>query len=297
MRFGTLLLILATPVGWAQTPDTIAAERYLPLPLGAVWEYEHWSDDCSMFPICQTQSLGQVQHRVVGDSVAGGISYVVVRTQHGLVELVRFDAASRHGVVRHPDGSESYWPTLAPPCPLDAPFGAWVMCEDGQEAFISQGEFTVWEGGQPITIVTKAIERFGSHTASYAADLGLIDEMRGDIGGTGSYLLFAHVGSLTYGSPVVAVENGPHSPTTTLRVRPNPVRDGERLSVGLPRGTALRVDAFDALGRRVHASDVAPGSGMRPITIDLRGWVPGVYVVRVTTSDGRTLAARVVRAD
>ena len=73
-----------------------------------------------------------------------------------------------------------------------------------------------------------------------------------------------------------------------VRVVRNPV--GEALELeGMER--AARVEVYSVVGARVHAEAL---HGEPRVTIDARGWVHGVYVVRVAASDGeRTL--RVVK--
>ena len=91
-------------------------------------------------------------------------------------------------------------------------------------------------------------------------------------------------------------ESAPNNPETAVesvqlagvRVVRNPV--GEALELeGMER--AARVEVYSVVGARVHAEALR---GEPRVTIDARGWVHGVYVVRVEASDGeRTL--RVVK--
>ncbi len=303
-RFATLLgLLLSVSAATAQTPDTTAAWRYLPLPLGAVWEYEHWVEECPMFPICDIRVTGYSQQRVVGDSLVGGRTYAVVRTQGigpggSRDDLVRFDTAAAHGVARRPDGMEVYWPSVMPRCRLDAPFEAMMTCEAGFPAYVHALTIMVRDGDLPVEVGVKVFILGGVASARYGEGLGLISEAQGDVGGGGMRLTYARVGSRSYGASVVAGEGGAPRSALALRVEPNPARGAVALRLTLPKAGAVRVEAYDALGRRVYAADLgARPAGPTTFTLEASTWAPGLYVVRATAADGHTATARLVRAD
>jgi len=308
-RFATLAaFLLAASAAGAQTPDTTAAHRYLPLPVGAVWHYSYWQEDCTMFPICDTRTIGSGTRRVVGDSLVGGHLYAVVQSE-GLaaegfptgtgrpLDLVRFDTTAAHGVARLEDGTEVYWPAPILRCPLNAAFGVEAVCGGGTRAHVSYDGIEVWVGHG---IAMARVKRFvlgGAASSMYGNGLGLVAETFGDVGGSGYHLTSARVGGLTYGT-ITAAEAGPPPAAPGLRVLPNPVRGRATLHVALPAAGPVRLEAYDATGRRVHAVDVsARPAGTSTLTLDTGVWAPGLYVVRVTTADGQAATARLVRAE
>ena len=309
-RSATLLgLLLSASAATAQTPvpDTTAAWRYLPLVPGNVWEYTHWYETCPMFPICDTHVTGYEQRRVVGDSLVDGQTYAVLwtvwrspngGTSAGHMDLVRFDTLAAHGVLRQPGGTEVYWPSPAMPCPLGAPFDDAVACEDGGDAHVIRGAFMASEGGQPVEVAVKGFVRGGSGSAEFGRAFGLISEGFGDIGGGGLYLTYARVGPLSYGTSIVAGEGGAPPVALALRIEPNPVRERATLRLLTPMTDAVRVEVYDALGRRVAAADLgARAPGEHALALDVSGWAQGLYVVRAATAGGRVATARLVRAD
>ena len=56
---------------------------------------------------------------------------------------------------------------------------------------------------------------------------------------------------------------------------------------------AVRLEVFDALGRRVLSREVAASPEAR-VEIDASAWAPGVYVLRAASGD-TVATARVVR--
>ena len=76
---------------------------------------------------------------------------------------------------------------------------------------------------------------------------------------------------------------------------PNPATTRTALRFSLARPETVRVELLDALGRAVPvAAPSVQGSGQREVLLDLAGQAPGLYVVRLTTSDGSTTRRLVV---
>lgn len=107
---------------------------------------------------------------------------------------------------------------------------------------------------------------------------------------TGDY--FAEVtdayGCLWSSDTVLVVLNVGTEETTSssFTLHPNPV--GERLFIRTD-GTVVQAQAIDATGRTVRLPLCAPGS------LDTQALAPGVWAVRITLADGRSLAGRFVR--
>ena len=64
-----------------------------------------------------------------------------------------------------------------------------------------------------------------------------------------------------------------------LRLAPNPASDVARVTWG---AAPARLAAFDVLGREVVALEATNGEA----TLDVAGWAPGLYVLRLETADG-----------
>ena len=80
------------------------------------------------------------------------------------------------------------------------------------------------------------------------------------------------------GPPRMALRAGPPSP--------NPARHATSVPVELAAPSHVRVEVFDALGRRASVSEHGLGPGRSDLALDLGRLVSGVYVVRLSTDDG-----------
>jgi hypothetical protein len=198
---------------------------------------------------------------------------------------LRFDTTTAR-VYEYNEGNEILWE----PCPFDAPFGGSVICRnlDNQAAMTGgYGHVLVFpEGEPPDTLVTsrKTYDQtpFGfNDIRTFAALLGMLyleDEFR-ELG-----LYYARIDGVEYGRPrhPVSVETGPGgtSGKLTLHVHPNPIRGSATATFTLERSDSVRLDVFDATGRRV-------------LTLDLGRWNPGrghtqldLMVIRLSTRWG-----------
>ena len=75
--------------------------------------------------------------------------------------------------------------------------------------------------------------------------------------------------------------NPPSAALTVGSPHPNPARSLVRLDVAAPPETAIAVEVFDILGRRVSHAPVTHS----PITLDVAALPPGLYLLRVTAAD------------
>ena len=76
-----------------------------------------------------------------------------------------------------------------------------------------------------------------------------------------------------------------------VTVRPNPSDGTAVVSLVLPRMAGVEATVYDALGRRVaivHRGTLP--AGRRVFEVDVSGWPPGVYVVRVQADEARAEA-------
>lgn len=128
-------------------------------------------------------------------------------------------------------------------------------------------------------------------TRRYAAGIGPLP--RAGLADIGT-LVYVRLGSTEYGTNPVAGEASPTAPTLALRASPNPTAGPLAVTLDLPTPSAVTLEAFDALGRRVHHATATLGAGATPLNLDASAWAPGVYVVRATVGDD-TATVRVVR--
>ena len=96
---------------------------------------------------------------------------------------------------------------------------------------------------------------------------------------------------------VVADEPGAEAgPSALVLAGAHPFRDEARLTLRLTAPSAVRAEAFDALGRRVGMlAEGTFAAGSHPLVLDGRALAPGVYVVRVVAG-ASVLSQRLVRA-
>jgi hypothetical protein len=116
----------------------------------------------------------------------------------------------------------------------------------------------------------------------YAAPLGWVDIEPYLCGHCDVELLFARVGGVEYGSPIVAVEGGPVTPVRpSLTATPNPAGGEVTIRLLAPAGAEVRVEALDALGRRavlIHDGPLPAGESV--LRLDTSGLPRAVYLLR-----------------
>ena len=70
-----------------------------------------------------------------------------------------------------------------------------------------------------------------------------------------------------------------------VTVSPNPSSGRVTVGVTLPPSTDVRVEVFDAVGRRVAVLHEGAARGTLSLDVDTSAWAPGVYAVRATGGD------------
>lgn len=81
-----------------------------------------------------------------------------------------------------------------------------------------------------------------------------------------------------------------------LAPTPNPFRDVTQLRFRLDAPSAVQLDVFDVVGRRVASLAGAFGTGEHPVPIDGAALAPGTYVIRLV-ADGQIRTRLMVRAE
>ena len=290
------LLFLLIPAAHAQEPDTTDAWRYLPFHPGDVWEYEQWEDkNCTPQwpPICEIGPNGFLRREVVRDTTLNSEPAWIVRESsfntEGLLSsrsewIVRYDTTAARAFEYRMDGSPwDYWPDGFP-CRLDASVDDDADC--GGPGYVELDTWPVFD--EPVA-VKRYVSLLGTH--HFVADIGLISTSGGEFIEAGKDIVYARVEGEEYGTRIpVASESAPEVLAPFgLAAHPNPLRDGGTLTLRLDRPERVRVEAFDALGRRVAlVHDGVLPAGAHRLPLDVSGLAPGLYLVRVATGSATT---------
>ena len=139
--FLALLLALLAVGSQAQTPDTTAAWRYVPLAVGNEW-HESGSSTCG-YPFCASSYTAR---RFVRNEVADMPSHFNVETTR-----VSGTSTSTSTFVMYYDPATGQVVGDGGPCPLGAPFAASVVCR-GTTYGVSGGP------GQSVTVGSQTVQ-------------------------------------------------------------------------------------------------------------------------------------------
>ena len=304
------------PLVLENVPDTTPPSSYYPLAVGTRQEYKTRSYQTGTEVI-----LAYERREIVRDTLIGGTAYAIEerRRNDGTTAfsdaaerlVLRFDPATKR-IVRWQDGTEQTFV-----CDLDASLGSRIDCDAEVTAPDGSAEETGAYGLlQYIRIGTQSVpgvpaKRFArlsdpppeyfSQPAFWLAGFGESGwYSRPDCPGCITTLEYVRrvepSGVVTeFGTRVpVASEAAPGASVFALAAAPNPTAGPLSLSLTLPEAQTVRLEAFDALGRRVWHLEAPLGAGPQRVAVDASAWAPGLYVVRATA--GRASAAtRVVR--
>ncbi len=268
------------------TPDPVPPENYFPLDIGNEWHYER---KCNGPERSCGLNYDRVVKRVITEAtVAGGQAYVVMRereypTGPTSFHLLRYEPSTTEVVERRDDGSERAYT-----CPLGAPFDGYESCETP----INQRQYLY------VVDNSGGIKQFydtggAALGIKYSDGVGLLGTYSGIRTLT---LKYASVrGEVVYGAPVVVgTQDEAGTAAFRLAAAPNPTDGALRLALTLPEAQTVRLEAFDALGRRVWQQSAALGSGAQSVPVDASAWAPGLYLVRASAGSA-SASARVVR--
>ena len=287
MRLAPLLaLLLATSALHAQTvPDPTPPADYYPLEVGNEWVYRYAqrspAGDRDVFErrrVLRTEAVGgqtyAVDQECVYDNLAATPAWVCAPER-----LVRFDPATTNVVVREADGER------VAICALGADFGE--ALPDGCTARAYTDVGPAMANAVQIGGVAYAVARIKAPATvadpgppPFAAGIGPLEQE-----GTGPLRTerfeFARVRGVEYGQrPVAGEADVAPAEALALTAAPNPTAGALRLALALPAAQTVRLEAFDALGRRVWQQTATLGAGAQTIAVDASAWAPGVYVVR-----------------
>jgi hypothetical protein len=257
----------------------IAPDRFYPLGVGDRWVYEL---------LDYGQPISYLDRQVIGDTTLAGEPYRVLLEQ--TLSLSGQVTSSQTCAVRlTPSLSWFDWRPIAGTCsPPEEDFpGAprWVPLTHAPR-YRHDCTATVAGSAYPSAACFSALyNTFSAGNNRYGVDLAT------DIGLTWAFdaygysirLAYARVGDVTYGQSPVGSEPGPGAESLSIAVAPNPSAGPVELALRLPVAADVRVEAYDALGRR--ALVMAPGmlpAGAHRLALDFGGLAAGVYALRVT---------------
>lgn len=220
MRFLLLAVVLLAIPASAQAPDTLDWRRYYPLAVGNVWEYH----DAEAWGV-------QFRHTLVADTVVGGRTYFVRRTDQSSLGSPTMPATPLVDYVRYEEGGGGVVaaasldgpPASVQPCSatdlferdLRLGFGTRLPCPASADSVVVAGQYgAVWQpdvlSGPATPIDVAAIKQFTVgyvHFTTFVADIGPV--RAGNLWGPS--LHYARVGGVEYGTPemTVAEPGGP----------------------------------------------------------------------------------------
>ncbi len=276
-------------------PDLTPPQDYFPLEVGNEWIYRYTEN--SVYGVSDTYE----RRRVLREETVDGQVYAVDQT----CTLNTRDATPAWGCaperrVRFDPATTDVVLSLAPGvtsvlfCRLGADFGAPLPagCDGG--AYV-EAPTSVRIGGANYGVASsKRLSTLANVApAAFLAGIGPAERPVGEF--QTSTFEFARVRGVEYGQRPVAGETsaGP-AEALALAVAPNPTTGALRLALTLPDAQTVRLEAFDALGRRVWQQTAALSAGAQALAVDASAWAPGVYVVRASAGQV-TASARVVR--
>jgi len=147
------------------------------------------------------------------------------------------------------------------------------------------------DGGQ-----TGTYEEVGADPNAYGSFSGIVvTSSRAYVVGFGGFIYTRETDPVP--TPVEPVPDAAPAALALAAPAPNPARGMARLTLTLAAPQAVRVEAFDALGRRVAVLHDGPlSAGTHALSLDAAALTPGLYVVRATGAGGVSPVRRVVVA-
>ena len=306
-----------TPLVLDDIQDPTPPASYYPLAVGTRQEYKTRS-----YLTGAEAVVAYERREIVRDTLIDGVTYAVEerRRADGATSfstvaerlVLRFDPATTR-IVRWQDGTEQTFV-----CNLDAGLGSRIDCDAEARAPDGSPEETgaygrqaqaVYIGMQTVAVVpAKRFARLGNVSPDSFIDPAYLLAGFGESGAyswpecPGCIKTLEYVrrvdpsGAVTeFGTRVPVVsEAAPGASAFALTAAPNPSAGPLSLSLTLPEAQTVRLEAFDALGRRVWRLEAPLGAGPQSVSVDASAWAPGLYVVRAT-GPGASAAARVVR--
>ena len=219
MRLAPLLIVAFAAAASAQAPDTLDWHRYYPLAVGNVWEYHN------------AELGGDFRHTIIADTVVGGRTYFVRRTDYSSLgspvppgqprlDYVRYDERPGGGGGVVSLSSLSFDEAVLRPCDLDdeferdlqLAFGARAACGPppgpSPDSVFVEGQYnTTWRpdvlSGTSTPVAVAAVKYFsvGIIFTTFVADVGPVAS--GNL--WGPRLHYAVIDGVAYGTPELVI--------------------------------------------------------------------------------------------
>ncbi len=295
--FGVVAVWSHAQPTWAQpeaVPDTLDWRRYFPLEVGNEWQYE--------LREAFNQLGGFLSFRILADTTIEEQEYFVIERAvydslgvrfHQRLRPIRYDT-SRASIVwfatYNDDGNViiDEWDWEEVPCGLDLAFGSREECGYPVEYFHN----TIGGYGRQVVIDevaynVAAYKEFDSLGGGHglATDIGLIWRSS-EGGGTFQRLVYARIGEMTYGSPVVMTSHEEKialpDEVSIRSVYPNPFVEQTTVAYSTERTGVVELMLYDMLGRLVWQQEI----GMQPAgehlaPLNSAGLAAGNYILRL----------------
>ena len=95
-----------------------------------------------------------------------------------------------------------------------------------------------------------------------------------------------------YYTPIIAIESAVKEPLTVHQVYPNPTKEKLFIEFSLEKSEHLMIAITDLSGKVVHQIEL-DGATTNVVEFNSKQWLPGMYLIRITTDTGLTTVSRV----
>ena len=290
-----LLAVLAVPASAQEVLDSTRAERYFPLHVGNVWEYEGVSG-LDNSPVYERRSI-------VKDTTIYGRRYVRYEQEELNAEgkvlalrsasYLRFDDIVSE-IRRGSPGDIPPYDVLSD-LPLDLNFFSLTEVE-GCELVVTGGfDRDLLVGNEIVQTTVKTIDTQNCEVQStFAAGIGLASVRTA----MASYdLRYALVEGTEFGTTVGTAVAAPPTAAShpVLTVFPNPTRGDASVRLYLDAAQSVRLFLYDALGRRVSVQELGQQrAGATTHTLDTTTLPAGRYVIQLDGDKKATTSIQIV---
>ncbi|HLP56873.1 MAG TPA: T9SS type A sorting domain-containing protein [Fluviicola sp.] len=95
-----------------------------------------------------------------------------------------------------------------------------------------------------------------------------------------------------YYTPIIAIESSSEEPLTVHQVYPNPTKEKLYVEFSLQKSEHAVIAITDISGKVIHRIDVDCATS-NVVEFNSKQWLPGMYLIRITTDSGLTTMSRV----
>jgi len=95
-----------------------------------------------------------------------------------------------------------------------------------------------------------------------------------------------------YYTPIIAIESTEKEPLSVHQVYPNPTKEKLFVEFSLEKSEHLMIAITDLSGKVVHQIEL-DGATTNVVEFNSKQWLPGMYLIRITTDSGLTTVSRI----